>query len=555
MFVWTPDMIRFMQAANEKSDYHARLAAILAPRLSGCRTLCDAGCGLGALSAALSPYFEKITAADVSDGALDMLRQTIRTRQLTNITPLHCDLLTSEDRTQYDAIVFCFFGSLAEILPVAHRQCAKTVIIIKKNYDLHRFSLTEQPIRGETAPAACETLRKLGVPFEFDAQELEHGQPFASDGQRAVPVLSAADQAAWHPDDQNGGSCMKALFTSMLQALAQGEGVVLCSILASSGSTPRGAGAKMAVFADGHTEGTVGGGAVELESGKLAMEVLKTKQSLVHGYCLAPNEVADIGMICGGNVTVFFQYFDPQAEADTALLRGILELLNGNQNSWLVYRMDDGCVSAMGTYDEAHGLRFTDCITPDELRPMLRADAVTKKGEPRYYVEPLTRAGYAYIFGGGHVGAALVPVLASVDFRVVVYDNRPGFATPEHYPQAERVILGDYLDIGAHLTLTENDYVCIMTPGHQADREVLLQAMRSPATYIGCIGSRHKIASTNAYLMENGIPETELARIHAPIGLDILGQTPAEIAVSIAAEMILHRAKRSGTAKKPREEG
>ena len=95
----------------------------------------------------------------------------------------------------------------------------------------------------------------------------------------------------------------------------------------------------------------------------------------------------------------------------TALLRGILELLNGNQNSWLVYRMDDGCVSAMGTYDEAHGLRFTDCITPDELRPMLRADAVTKKGEPRYYVEPLTRAGYAYIFGGGHVGAALVPVL------------------------------------------------------------------------------------------------------------------------------------------------
>ena len=275
---------------------------------------------------------------------------------------------------------------------------------------------------------------------------------------------------------------MKALFTSMLQALAQGEGVVLCSILASSASTPRGAGAKMAVFADGHTEGTVGGGAVELESGKLAMEVLKTKQSLVHGYCLAPNEVADIGMICGGNVTVFFQYFDPQAE-------------------------------------------------------------------------PLTRAGYAYIFGGGHVGAALVPVLASVDFRVVVYDNRPGFATPEHYPQAERVILGDYLDIGAHLTLTENDYVCIMTPGHQADREVLLQAMRSPATYIGCIGSRHKIASTNEYLMENGIPEAELARIHAPIGLDILGQTPAEIAVSIAAEMILHRAKRSGTAKKPREEG
>ena len=348
---------------------------------------------------------------------------------------------------------------------------------------------------------------------------------------------------------------MKALIASMQQALSRGEGVVLCSILASSGSTPRGSGAKMAVFADGHTEGTVGGGAVELESGKLAMEVLRTKQSLVHGYCLVPNQVADIGMICGGNVTVYFQYFDPQDDAARALLQGIAELLRGNRNSWLVYRMDSGCVSAMGTYDADHGLRFTDCISIDELQPLLRSDAVTKKGEPRYYVEPLTQAGYAYIFGGGHVGAALVPVLASVGFRVVVYDNRPDFAVPARYPQAERVIFGDYLDISAHLTLRADDYVCIMTPGHQADREVLLQAMRSPATYIGCIGSRHKIASTNAYLLENGIPEADLARIHAPIGLDILGQTPAEIAVSIAAEMILHRARRTGCSKRPRGEG
>ena len=347
---------------------------------------------------------------------------------------------------------------------------------------------------------------------------------------------------------------MKALFTSMLQALSRGEGVVLCSILASSGSTPRGAGARMAVFADGHTEGTIGGGAVELRAGEKAMEALKAKQSLVQGYCLCPNQVADIGMICGGNVTVYFQYFDPADAHGEALLRGILELLNGNQNSWLVCRMDGGCVSAMGTYDEAHGLRFTDCISEEALRPMLLSNAFVKKGDPSYYVEPLTQAGFAYIFGGGHVGAALAPVLASVDFRVMVYDNRPDFAKPEKFPQAERVILGDYLDIGAHLTLTENDYVCIMTPGHQADREVLLQALRSPATYIGCIGSRHKIASTNAYRLSNGIPEAELSRVHAPIGLELFGQTPPEIAVSIAAEMIRHRALRAGSDKKPSKE-
>ena len=176
---------------------------------------------------------------------------------------------------------------------------------------------------------------------------------------------------------------MKELFTSMLQALSDGQSVVLCSILASSGSTPRGAGAKMAVFAGGHTVGTIGGGAVEKCSGEKALEVLQSKQSLVQGYCLAPNQVADIGMICGGNVTVYFQYFDPADENGRALLQGILELLRGDDDSWLVYRMDGGCVSAMGTFDEAHGLRFTDCITPEALRPMLLSNSFTKKGRPR----------------------------------------------------------------------------------------------------------------------------------------------------------------------------
>ena len=180
MFVWTEDMIRFMQAANARSSYHAQLAAILAPKLSGCRTLCDAGCGLGMLSAALAPSFASVTAADVSADALDVLRQTIAARQLTNLTPLQYDVLAGQDPARYDAMIFCFFGSLAEILPVARRQCAKTLIIIKKNYALHRFSLTKQPIRSQTAQDACELLRRMGIPFAFEARELEHGQPLTS---------------------------------------------------------------------------------------------------------------------------------------------------------------------------------------------------------------------------------------------------------------------------------------------------------------------------------------------------------------------------------------
>ena len=132
MFTWTPEMIRLMQNANARSEYHRQLAAILAPKLAGCRTLCDAGCGLGSLSAALSPYFDAITAADVSDAALDVLRETIRTQNLTNITPLPCDLLQSTDRTRYDGMVFCFFGSLERSCPWRAGSAPKRLSSSKK---------------------------------------------------------------------------------------------------------------------------------------------------------------------------------------------------------------------------------------------------------------------------------------------------------------------------------------------------------------------------------------------------------------------------------------
>jgi len=339
---------------------------------------------------------------------------------------------------------------------------------------------------------------------------------------------------------------MKELFEAMLRALSRGENTVLCSILASSGSTPRGAGAKMAVFADGSAIGTIGGGAVEKIAAQEALEVLKSGRSHRKAFCLAPNQVADIGMICGGNVTVYYQFFGAGDEKSRALLEAVLALLQGGKNAWLVMELLDGDVAEFGTCDEENGLRFAAGISPEALRPMLLSRAVYQKGEPSWYVEPIARAGRVYLFGGGHVGKELVPVLAHVGFRVTVFDNREDFAKAENYPAAEEVVFGDFENVGEKLSITADDCVVIMTPGHQADREVLLQALRTQAYYIGCIGSRHKIARTNEFLLANGIPEEALARVHSPIGLEILAETPAEIAISVAAEMILCRAERSG---------
>ena len=97
---------------------------------------------------------------------------------------------------------------------------------------------------------------------------------------------------------------MKELFEALLAALRRGETAALCTILGASGSAPRGAGAKMAVFADGSTIGTVGGGAVELRTTAMAKEAIASGRSLMHGFSLAKNQIEDLGMICGGNVTI-----------------------------------------------------------------------------------------------------------------------------------------------------------------------------------------------------------------------------------------------------------
>jgi len=146
-----------------------------------------------------------------------------------------------------------------------------------------------------------------------------------------------------------------------------------------------------------------------------------------------------------------------------------------------------------------------------------------------------------YIFGGGHVGTELVPVLEHLDFRVVVLDDREEFASEKRHPKAYRCIHCNYSDIAASVRIEPEDYVAIMTHGHLNDREILLQVVRTGASYIGCIGSRKKVDSTMRYLLENGVSEEDAHKIFMPIGIDLLGDTPQEIAISIAAQMIRHR--------------
>ena len=161
----------------------------------------------------------------------------------------------------------------------------------------------------------------------------------------------------------------------------------------------------------------------------------------------------------------------------------------------------------------------------------------------RIFVELLGKPGKLVICGGGHVAQALVPILTSVDFSCVILENREEFCRPELFPGAEDVRMIENWHLGDYVSIGEEDYVCVMTRGHKDDTIVQEQILRTPAAYIGVIGSRRKKASVFRVLNEDGFTDRDLERITTPIGLEIGAETPAEIAISIAAQMIEVRAK------------
>ena len=163
-----------------------------------------------------------------------------------------------------------------------------------------------------------------------------------------------------------------------------------------------------------------------------------------------------------------------------------------------------------------------------------------------YISLPLPIGQRALLFGAGHISQALCPLLTTIGFRPVVFDDRPELANTRLFPTAEQVICGDFTRISDYLTITDEDFVVIMTSGHVRDFQVEEQTLRGDFAYVGVIGSRRKTASVNQRLLEAGIPQSSIDLVHTPIGTPILAVTPEEIAVSIAGEMIQVRAQRRG---------
>jgi xanthine dehydrogenase accessory factor len=346
---------------------------------------------------------------------------------------------------------------------------------------------------------------------------------------------------------------MRELLAELTAALHAGRPCVYCSVVETRGSTPQKAGAAMLVYPDGSQRGTLGGGCVEAEVRQRALAALAPPggdKPQVLSFHLDDNYGWDDGLICGGRMTILADRLGTAASAYFAAYQDLIARGVGCTEAVVVGDNPAGlAVGGRFLFDADNVLvaKLADADPPDVLRERLAPPVSRPKPSLHKGVAFLPRPPRVtlLIVGGGHVGHAVAKLAAEVDFDVWVLDDRERYADAERFPAASRRIVGDIgrtlQDLAAAGTFTPNVYALIVTRGHAHDEEALYHLSRTPAGYVGMIGSKRKIRLIYEDLISRGVPEETLARIHSPLGLSIGSQTVPEIAVSIVAELIACR--------------
>jgi xanthine dehydrogenase accessory factor len=292
--------------------------------------------------------------------------------------------------------------------------------------------------------------------------------------------------------------------------------------------------------------GTIGGGTVEYKSIEYAQKLLEQHQSRRKTYRLHRNDEEELGMECGGDVDVYFQFIKREDEKTIALMKECVSRLEEDDDLWLFIDLTSPSDWTMTIYSVNTPIEGME-LSPDDIKNLARNNGLMVRiKDRRVYGEPINFAGRVFIFGAGHVAQALAPVLAGVGFRCVIYDNREEFVNRELFPSAYDLIIGDYDDVGEKIGIGSRDYIVIVT--HAFDVAVLRQVISKNCAYIGVIGSKTKVAEVKKQLTREGVGEEALNSINAPIGLKIRSETPEEIAISITGEMIQRRAEKRAEA-------
>ena len=351
---------------------------------------------------------------------------------------------------------------------------------------------------------------------------------------------------------------MKQILTELDRWQERNEEIALATLVRVRGSAPRPPGARLGLTRSGKLTGSVSAGCVENDVFERALQVLDDGRPIVASYGIADELAAQVGLSCGGSIDVLIEPFLPE-DAWQALRRAVqserpaalsIGLTPGSLRGRKLAVLGDGlCV---GSIDPS-----LDSQLVGEAQRLLLSGGTRvltlpwEGGEATLFLEAFPPTLRLYIVGATHTAIPLCRMAKELGFRVTVIDARSVFATNERFPEADEVLRAWPDEVLDDAMLDPYAYVVSLTHDPKFDLPTLARALRSDTRYIGALGSRSTHERRKAQLREQGFGQAELARIRAPIGLDLGGRSPEEIALAILAEMM---AVRSGRDARPLSE-
>jgi xanthine dehydrogenase accessory factor len=351
---------------------------------------------------------------------------------------------------------------------------------------------------------------------------------------------------------------MRQIYAKMAELEREGHRFAVCTVVRTVGSTPQVVGAKLLVDDLGRLTGTLGGGCVEGDAFVEAKHVIETGLASLHEYELTEDLAWDTGLVCGGTMWIAIEPGERALRlGGRDLLGDVLAASSGGKPVAMVtlLRKQGRDLEPSGklfveTDGSTHGsLGDQDVQARSAALEALRsgtARTVTLDETHELLIEPVLAKPRLVIAGGGHVGLALAKMGAMLEYDVTVIDDRPEFSERERFGPGIDVIRMDMADALRTMPIGWNTFIVIASRGHKLDAACLREAVKRDARYVGLLGSKRKTVLIAKMLREEGVSEERIRAVHAPIGLDLGGRTPSEIALSVLSEMSKERYGGSG---------
>jgi xanthine dehydrogenase accessory factor len=354
---------------------------------------------------------------------------------------------------------------------------------------------------------------------------------------------------------------MEQVFRAASEEAAAGNGMVVATVVRTSGSTPQKPGAKLLVRADGSGVGTLGGGCVEGDIWFAASQLLKSGgPAEMRDYELNEDLAAQDGLVCGGTMYFLLDPIRDEAnlngtKADPDFNDEVLAAYDGGApvavaslmkapegsgltvGSQLLVRENGSTAGSLG--DEKLDARAS--VEARRLMAMGKNDYIVTESGAEFFIEAYTTPPTLVLAGGGHVSRAISNIAKTLGFRIFVIDDREEFSNADRFPEAEQTVVSDYASGFEKLPIGTNSFIVIATRGHRYDTAATAAAMRTPASYVGLLGSRRKTILIYEELFAQGFTMEQVKSVRSPIGLSISARTPEEIALSIMAEIVAFR--------------